>query len=288
MRVSINGRLLDEREALVSAFDRGFLYGDGIFESMRAVNGSVFRLERHLRRLTRSASLIGLELARAEADLAAAVREVLRANGLENARIRVTVTRGAGRPGDYLHAEGPPTVVVAALPFAGLPREAHDDGVEVSIVRRRQVPPAVLDPAIKSTSRLSSVLARREAHERGAFEALLLDERGHLTEGTASNAFVVAGGRLLTPASTDGCLPGVTREAVIDLARGAGIDVREERLPVSLLGRAEEIFLTNTSWEVLPVTRVDGRPVGSGRPGPMAADLLRLYRELVARECGGA
>ncbi len=288
MRVSINGRLFDEREALVSAFDRGFLYGDGLFESMRAVNGTVFRLERHLRRLVRSASHIGLELERGETDLAAAVREVLRANGLDNARIRVTVTRGPGRPGDYVHAAGPPTVVVAALPFAGLPREAHDDGVEVSIARRRQVPPAVLDPAIKSTSRLSSVLARREASERGAFEALLLDERGHLTEGTASNAFVVAGGRLLTPASGDACLPGVTREAVIDLARGAGIDVREERLPVSLLGRAEEIFLTNTSWEVLPVARVDGRPVGSGRPGPMAADLLRLYRDLVARECGGA
>ena len=198
------------------------------------------------------------------------------------------MTRGPGRPGDYLGATGPPTVVVAALPFAGLPREAHHDGVEVSIVGRRQVPPAVLDPAIKSTSRLSSVLARREAHERGAFEALLLDARGHLTEGTASNAFVVAGGRLLTPACGDGCLQGVTREAVIELAHGAGIDVREERLPVSLLGRAQEIFLTNTSWEVLPVAGVDGRPVGSGRPGPMTADLLRLYRDLVARECGGA
>lgn len=285
MRVSINGTLFDESRALVSVFDRGFLYGDGVFESMRAFRGVVFRLDRHLRRLGRSSALIGLDLGSAGSGVADAVHEVLHANGLEDARIRITVTRGAGRPGDYLEAVGPPTVVVVASPFSGLPPRMHRDGVAVSIVGRRQIPVASLDPAIKSTSRLGSVLARREAHARGAFEALLLDDRGHLTEGTASNAFVVTSGQVLTPDLGEGCLPGVTREAVIDLARGAAVEVREEAIPAAVLAGAREIFLTNTSWDVLPVTRLDGRPVGGGGPGPVASDLLKLYRDLVAREC---
>ncbi len=285
MRVHLNGRLVDEREALVSAFDRGFLLGDGVFESMRSVAGRIFRIGRHLERLRRSASLIGLDLPQDGAAIPRAVDETLRANGLREARARVTITRGPGRPGDYLYAPGPPTIVIVTLPFREIDPAVREAGIDVSIPRRRQVPPDVLDPAIKSTSRLSSVLARREASACGSFEAILLDAQGNLTEGTVSNLFIVSRGRLLTPALPDGCLPGITRAAVIDLAREDAIEVREECLPAAALDSADELFLTNTSWEILPVARVDGRPIASGRPGPVARDLLVRYRGLVRREC---
>jgi branched-chain amino acid aminotransferase len=286
VRIHLNGALVPESEAVVSVFDRGFLYGDGVFESMRAVRGTIFRLPRHLARLERSAALIGLEPPPA-GSLADAARDLLRANRLSDARLRLTLTRGPGRPGDYVHAPGPPTVVITAAPFTGLEPALHERGVAVVIPARRQVPPDVLDPTIKSIARLSLVLARREAAAREAHEAILLDAAGHLTEGTASNLFLMSGGRLLTPRVPGEALPGITREAVIEVARAAGLAVEEQALPASLVGRAEEAFLTNSSWEVLPIVRVDGRPLGSGRPGPVAGDLLRRYRDLVRRECGG-
>jgi len=286
--VHLNGRLVPEEEARVSVFDRGFLYGDGIFESMRALGGVVFRRERHLDRLLRSADAIGLDLKGARAGLSAAADEVLEANRLADARLRITVTRGAGRPGDYVEALGPPTTVVSAASFQGLAEETRRSGVRIAIPRRRQIPFDSLDPAIKSISRLASVLARREARERGAFEAVLLDGGGHLIEGTASNLFLVVMDRLLTPPAPAGGLPGITREAVVELARAAGIEVAEERLPAGLLAEAQEAFLTNTSWEVLPVVQVDERRIGDGVPGPVTRDLMAAYRDLLARECARA
>lgn len=286
--IHLNGRLVAESEARVSVFDRGFLYGDGVFESMRAVEGRVFRQDRHLERLRRSASGIGLELPMPPGGFAAAIRDLLEANCLGDARIRVTVTRGAGRPGEYVEAEGPATVVISAAGFAGIDPALHQKGVAVAIPPRRQIPPESLDPAIKSISRLSSVLARREARDKGAFEAILLDGDGNLTEGTASNLFLVLGRRLATPPVPAEGLPGITREAVIELALPASIPVTEELLPARLLLSADEAFLTNTSWEVLPVVGVDGRPIGGGTPGPVARDLLGRYREVLRRECGAA
>ncbi len=286
MWVHLNGRLVEESEARLSVFDRGFLFGDGIFESMRAVAGTVFRLDRHLARLQRSAALIGLDLPAPAASLGESVRALLRENRLADARIRVTVTRGPGSPGDYVEAPGPPTMVMTAASFVGLAGGTHERGVEVAIPGRQQVPRRALDPAIKSISRLHLVLARREAKERGAFEAILLDGDGNLTEGTASNLFLAVRGRLLTPPVPEGGLPGLTREAVIELARQAGIEVIEERLPADSLAAAAEVFLTNTTWEVLPVVAVEGRRVGDGRPGPVATALLARYRDLVRRECG--
>jgi len=288
VRFHLNGRLVSEDEARVSVFDRGFLYGDGVFESMRAVGGVVFRQDRHLDRLHQSADGIGLDLSHVLPGLQASVRELLEVNALRDARIRITVTRGAGRPGDYVEALGPPTVVITGARFEGLDEASYRNGVGAVIPRRRQVPPETLDPAIKSTSRLGSVLARREARDRGGFEAILLDAGGHLTEGTASNFFLVAGGRLLTSPAPAGGLPGITREAVLEIARAGGIDVSEERLPAALLSDAQEAFLTNTSWEVLPVVRVDDRPIGEGVPGPVTRDLLAAYRDLVRRECTAA
>jgi len=286
--IHLNGKLVPEDEARVSVFDRGLLYGDGVFESMRAVAGVVFRQDRHLERLFRSAEAIGLAPRPNGFGLTAAVPALLEANSLRDARIRITVTRGAGRPGEYVESLGPATVVISGTPFEGLDESFYRGGVSAVIPRRRQVPPETLDPAIKTTSRLGSVLARREARDRGGFEAVLLDAGGHLTEGTVSNFFLVAGGRLLTSPAPAGGLPGITREAIIELARETGIDVSEERLPAALLQEAQEAFLTNTSWEILPVVRVDDRLIGEGVPGPVTRDLLAAYRDLVRRECGVA
>ena len=285
MWVHLNGRLVEESRARLSVFDRGFLYGDGIFESMRAVGGVVFRERRHLERLGRSADGIGLVLPMPASGFSAAVRELLDRNRLTDARIRITVTRGEGRPGDYVESQGPPSVVIAVARFDGLDPTLHRNGVRVVIAHRQQIPPEALDPAIKSISRLGSVLARREARGGGAFEAILLDGEGNLTEGTVSNLFLVLGGRLRTSPAPAGGLPGITRAAVAELARAASVGFSEERLPARLLETADEVFLTNTTWEVLPVVEVDGRPVGTGVPGPVARGLLARYRELVHLEC---
>jgi branched-chain amino acid aminotransferase len=286
--VLVNGRRVPESAAVIPVFDRGFLFGDAVFESMRAHAGTVFRLGQHLERLARSAALLGFEQVPDAASLAADVRDVLEANGLEDARVRLTLSRGMGRPGDYVGVEGSPTRVVSASRFSGLDPALYASGVRAAIAARRAVPPECLDPAVKTTSRIVSVLARREAQVRGAYEALFLDAAGHLTEGTASNLFLVASGTLRTPSSASGALPGVTRAAVLEAAAAAGLPIAEDAVPVSALETADELFLTNTSWEVLPVVEVDGRPIGAGVPGPVARDLLARYRALVRRECGGA
>lgn len=288
VRIHLNGRLVDERDAVVSVFDRGFLFGDGVFESMRAYGGRVFRLSRHLDRLAHSADLVGLRERPTARDLSRAVAEVLDANGLRDARIRLTLTRGRGRPGDYVGVDGPPTVVLSAAPFAGIEARLFEEGVSIILSSRPAIPAGALDPAIKSISRIASVLARREAHDAAAFESVLLDAGGCLTEGTASNLFLVRGGRLLTPASEGGALPGVTRGAVLQVANEATLEILEQDLPAALLRDVDEVFLTNTSWEVLPVVRIDGNPVGDGRPGPVTRELLARYRELVRLECGHA
>ena len=288
MLIHIDGRLVDESRAVVSAFDRGFLFGDAIFESMRAYGGRVFRLAQHLDRLAESAELIGLENMPPRESLTAAIGDLLDANRLKDARLRLTVSRGRGRPGDYLLVEGPPTVVLSASPFSGLEPSLFESGVAIAISARRAAPAEAIDPAVKSTSRIVSVLARREARAQGAFEALLVDVEGRLTEGTASNLFLVSEGRLLTPGGPGTVLPGVTRGAVIEVAAEAGLNVVEAPIEMPCLRDADELFLTNTSWEVLPVVSVDGRLVGEGRPGPLSRDLLARYRALVARECARA
>lgn len=286
MLVHLNGRLVEEAQAVLPIFDRGFLYGDGVFESMRAASGRIFRLEAHLERLERSAALAEFEGLPARTVLAAELDDLLKANGLTDARLRLTLTRGAGRPGDYVGAAGAPTRVATAAAFRGLDPRHYEHGVTLAVSRRQSVPAEVLDASIKTTSRLSAVLARREAARAGAFEAALLDADGGLTEGTTSNLFLVRAGRLLTPAIDGKALPGVTRAVVLETARAAGIPVDERPLPRALLHEADEIFLTNTSWEVLPVTRVDDRPAGGGRPGPITKALLSGYRDQVRRECG--
>jgi len=289
VRVFINGHLVDESEARVSAFDRGFLFGDGVFESMRATGGVVFRIDRHLARLQRSAALVAIEaddLSGGGQALRRQVGQLLRVNRLREARIRISLTRGPGRPGDYLHAPGPPTVLITTAPFRGIDPDLRSRGVKVAIAARQAIPGLALDPSIKTISRLHMVLARREAAERGAHEAVFVDAGEYLTEGTASNLFLVCGGELRTAPVPGNALPGITREAILELARREAMPVSEAPLPLSALDAVDEAFLSNTSWEVLPVIAVDDRIIGSGRPGPVTLRLGGLYAGLLAHECG--
>jgi branched-chain amino acid aminotransferase len=267
--VHLNGRLVTEEDARVSIFDRGLLFGDGVFETMRAVAGRPFRLERHARRLERSAGSIGLDLPWPPDRVGPLIHALLEANRLSEARLRLTITRGRGRPGDFIGTDSPPTVIATAAAFQALPARDYMEGVKVSIAS-------------------ASVLARREARQQGAREAILLNGSGCVTEGTASNIFLVEEGALVTPPAPEGSLPGITREAILELTRESGRTAREEPVAAERLHAAREIFLTNTSWEVLPVTRIGDRTISEGRPGPVTCSLLHLYRSLVRRECGAA
>ena len=288
MQVLLNGLPIPEAAAAIPISDRGFLFGDALFESMRAYGGVVFRLDRHLERLAQGAAIVGFEAMPDAALLAREVGMVLALNGLLDARVRLTVSRGRGRPGDYVGVDGPPHRVVQASAFAGPDPRHRREGVRIAIADRRAVPASSLDPSIKTTSRMASVLARREAAARGAFEAILLDEAGRVTEGTASNLFVVERGALLTPPVGGAALPGVTRAAVLEAAAEAGIEATEASIAVERLLRADEIFLTNSSWEVMPVVAIDATTVGDGHPGPVSRLLLERYGALVRRECAGA
>lgn len=287
MQVLLNGLPIPEADAAIPISDRGFLFGDALFESMRAYGGVVFRLDRHLERLAQGAAIAGFEAMPDPALLAREVGMVLALNTLLDARVRLTVTRGRGRPGDYVGVDGPPQRVVQASAFAGPDPRHLREGVRIGVADRRAIPASSLDPSIKTTSRMASVLARREAAARGAFEAILLDAAGRVTEGTASNLFVVERGALLTPPVGGAALPGVTRAAVLEAAAEAGIEASEAPIAVDRLLGADEVFLTNSSWEVMPVIAIDATTVGDGRPGPVARLLLSRYGALVRRECLG-
>lgn len=275
----VNGRLVPLREARVSVEDRGFLYGDGAFETMRAYGGRVFRLERHLQRLRRT--LGDMCIAWPSLDLRGAIETVLRSNDLLDAFVRLTVSRGQGAGLD-VPAGATPTVVVTASPADRYPEELYRRGIAAASVRVARSPWLA---SRKTLSFVECVLARLEARRRGAEEAVLVTPEGQLLEAAAANLFLVRDGALFTP-PPGSVLPGITREVVLELAPRLGMTVREEPLFLQDLARAQEALLTNSLWEVMPLVRVDGRQVGAGRPGPVAIALREAYRELVRSELG--
>jgi len=286
--VWFNGEVVPARHASVSVFDRGFLLGDGVYETLRARAGRIFRWLRHRERLERSLAAAAIAPTWPLSILEDAIHRCLEANTLKEARIRLTVSRGEGHPGLDIHGEeGPPTVAVAASLWKPLSAERYQEGVSAIVPRIRQTGRENLDPTLKSISRIHLVLARLEASQRGAHEAILLGSGDEVTEGTSSNVFLVRQGKLFTPPLQAGILEGVTREAVLETARAQRIPCDETRLTQGDLEAADEIFLTNTSWGALPVTRLDGKAVGSGRVGPVAADLGKGLMDLVERECAG-
>ena len=285
LKVDLNGRIVPQEEACVSVFDRGFLHGDGVFETLRVYNGIVFKRDAHWKRLQQSASLIRLRIPFAESEYRERLDRVVAVNKLTEAVARVTVSRGVSDKPFGLDYEQHPTTVFTVRPFDGCPEEYYSEGVAIIFATTRRMDPAALSPAAKSANYLNSVLAKAEAEDAGAFDAVMLNADGFLTEGSVTNLFMVREERLLTPSLESGILPGITRAIVLELARDVGVQPNETALrPEDLLG-SDEAFLANTTAEVLPVVKVGDAQVGNGEPGRITRELHRAYRELVNREC---
>ena len=283
LKVWINGRLLDKEQATVSVYDHGLLYGDGVFEGLRSYSGRVFRLEAHLKRLEESALAIALKIPYSIEQMAAAVNETLRINQLPDGYIRLVVTRGAGSLGLDPDRTSDPQVIIITDKIALYPEEYYRNGLSIitsSVVRNH---PAALSPRIKSLNYLNNILAKLEGKQAGCVEALMLNTRGEVAECTGDNIFLVKHGDLLTPPIDAGILQGITRDAVIDLAREEGLEVREIPLTKHDVYIADECFLTGTAAEVIPVVKVDNRTIADGRPGPVTRDLTKKFHELTRR-----
>jgi len=288
--VYLNGSLIPRSKAKVSAFDHGFLYGYGLFETMRAYNGKIFLIGRHLKRLFESAKLLGLDSALADTDLEQACFDVLKANNLKDARMRLTVTRGDAGAFPGTRQDVAASALITATAYTPLPAEAYEKGYKALVSSFRRDSGSLLS-GLKSTGYLLSVLAKKEAVAAGMDEALLLNERGSVAEGSISNVFFVAHGELSAPPVESGILPGITRETVLELAAGSKIRATEADIRVEDLPRFDEAFLTNSVLEIMPLVAVRdkaGKTVsfGSGRPGETTQRLMSAYREMVARETG--
>jgi len=281
MKVYVNGRLVPEARAHISVLDHGFLYGDGIFETLRAYGGVVFRLKQHLQRLKRSASMIKLRIPWSPAELSEIIYKTIEANNLSDAYIRVTVTRGEGPPGLDPSLCPRPTLVVIARPLHRKPSSVYRRGVKVIVSSVRRNLREAVDPRIKSMNFLNNILAMAEAKRSRAHEAIMLNSKGYVTEGTVSNVFMVTGGRLVTPSVDSGILDGITRNVTIELARRLGIGVIEKKVALKEMFGAEEIFLTNTTLEIMPVRQVDA---ARKKRGPVTDRLMSAFKEMVEKE----
>ena len=280
---SVDGEIVPADEARVSVLDNGFTFGDSVYETLRTYAGRPYRLDRHLNRLRASAARLGIALPLGDGELSWRLDALLARAGNAESYIRVIVTRGVGDISYNFERVQGPTVVMAVKPFRPYPEQHFRDGVDVIVSAVRRNHPRALDPAIKSCNLLNNILAVREAQARGAVEAILLNHEGDVAEGASTNVFAVRAGGVVTPPLDAGILAGITREVVIDLGRRRGLDVREERLPLSALLAAEEAFLTSTTRELAPIRSVDGRPIGAGRPGPTTRHLLEAFRAEAAR-----
>ncbi|MBN1588659.1 MAG: branched-chain-amino-acid transaminase [Pirellulales bacterium] len=280
VKVYINGKLVDREDAKISVFDHGLLYGDGVFEGIRSYGGRVFRLAEHIDRLWDSAKAIWLEIPCSKEEMTLAVEETLAANGLRDGYIRLIVTRGEGTLGLDPNRCANPQIIIIADRIALYPDEFYENGLEIVTVSTLRNHPAALNPRIKSLNYLNNILAKIEGLQAGCIEALMLNHKGEVSECTGDNLFLVRGGRLLTPPNEAGILEGITRDVVIDLAEQSGIDVREVPLTKHDVYIADECFLTGTAAEVVPVVKVDSRPIGDGRPGPITRNLMTLFKKL--------
>lgn len=279
--VYLNGVLVPRALASISPFDHGFLYGYGLFETMRSYNGIIFRLERHLDRLRKAAETLGLHSQLASLDLERACYDVLATNELTDARLRLTLSAGEGDIVPNPTTCENVTVFIVARPLTPLPPEHYEKGYKAifsSLQRNSQSPLSRL----KTSCYLENVLARQEAKAAGADEAVMVNEQGLVAEGSSSNIFVVQKGQLLTPSIGCGALPGITREAVLELAQSLAIRATETELKPEKLLAAEEAFFTNSIIEIMPFTRLGDKSIGSGKPGALTLRLMEAYKNLVA------
>jgi branched-chain amino acid aminotransferase group I len=287
--VHLNGTLVPRSKAHISISDHGFLYGFGLFQTMRAYDGHIFLLDRHIKRLKEAAKIVGMADKIDKVDLEKACRETVAINDLKSARIRLTVTNGKSTALPWEDAGDEPTVLVTAVPYVPFTTERYDQGFKVGIANVRRTRDNIVASSLKSLNYMINVIARMEVAKRGQDEALLLNEDGYLAEGGSSNIFFVRSGRLVTPAVNSGIIPGVTREVVMELAESLGIGLSEGTVGKPIFKQCEEAFMTNAMIEIMPVTSMNDEagasmPVGGGKMGEVTRKLLDAYRERVRKE----
>lgn len=289
MKIFLDGQLVDKADAKVSVFDHGFLYGDGVFEGLRVYNGHVFRLDAHLERLSRSARAILLEWPLSLDELKTAIHDTVRANEMRDGYVRVIISRGAGDLGLDPRKCPQATVVVIADAIKLYPAEVYEEGMECVTASTRRSRPDVLSPAIKSLNYLNHIMAKIECIRAGVPECIMLNDQGLVAECSADNVFILARDysgqtELRTPPITAGALEGITRDAVIQIARQMGVRCVERDIALFDIYSADEAFLTGTAAEVVPMTTLDNRPIGSGKPGELTWRIIEAYRALTREE----
>lgn len=280
LKIYISGKHYDKEDAKISVYDHGLLYGDGVFEGMRSYGGKVFRMDEHLDRLWSSAKAIWLEIPMTKAAMAEAVNETLKLNKISDGYIRLVVTRGAGSLGLDPNRTSNPQVIIIADSIALYPAEMYEKGLTIITSSVQRNHPAALSPRIKSLNYLNNILAKIEGLQAGCVEALMLNHKGEIAECTGDNIFLIRNRVLQTPPLDAGILEGVTRNAVMELAREQGIEVREMALTKHDVYIADECFLTGSAAEVIPVVKVDSRVIGDGIPGPVTCDLKERFHKL--------
>jgi len=284
MVIYLDGKFVGEDEAKVSVFDHGLLYGDGVFEGIRLYQGNVFRLDEHLERLEYSAKAILLNLPWTRAEIAEATCETCRRNNLTDGYIRLVVTRGVGDLGLSPWLCPKPSLIIIASKIKLYPEEHYTKGLSIVTVPTRRINPSALPPTIKSLNYLNNILAKIEAKQFGALEAIMLNDQGYVAECTGDNIVIVHKGAIIAPAASQGALKGITRSAIIDIAKELNVPFVEADMTRYDVWCADECFLTGTAAEVIPVVKLDGREIGDGKPGPITHRVLECFRKRVLAE----
>ncbi len=284
MKIFLDGKYVSQDEAKISVFDHGLLYGDGVFEGIRVYNGKIFRLDQHLDRLSASAKAIMLNISMTKKELVEVCCETCRLNGVRDGYIRLVVTRGVGNLGLDPFKCRKPTVFVIADKIELYPGKVYRNGIELITAATQRVHPAAISPSIKSLNYLNNILAKIEAIHAGTIEAIMLNHSGYVAECTGDNLFIVRGGRLETPPVSDGALVGITRAVVFELASKLKLAAGETHLTRYDLMTADECFLTGTAAEIVPVSKIDCRPVGTGKPGSVTLKLMAEFHKLTRTE----
>ncbi len=279
MKIYLNGKLIPEREAKISVFDHGLLYGDGVFEGIRSYNGRVFELDTHIDRLYDSAKAIALEIPMTRAGMKSAVIRTCAANKTTDGYIRLVVTRGVGTLGLNPYLCKKPQIIIIAADIQLYPKKLYDEGLKIVTVGTIRNLSEALNPRIKSLNYLNNILAKIEAINSGCMEAVMLNSQGAVAEATGDNIFIVRGNSVVTPPVNEGILEGITRNTVMTLAKEFGLDVSETRLSRYDLYTADEVFLTGTAAEVIGVVNIDRRQIGDGTPGAITRKLMKRYRQ---------